>query len=131
MIRVTQVLDHYLDAWRRYGDFSGRADREAFWCFFIVNFGITVLLDALDQALSLPPPVAQGLLGEVGLISLVYALMIFLPSLTMATRRLHDSGRSAAWLLLALVPFLGHLALLVVLAMPGESHSNRFGHPVW
>ena len=48
---------------------------------------------------------------------------------TAAVRRLHDTGRSAWWLLISIVPLIGSIILIVLLASPGEPNSNRYGPP--
>lgn len=45
-----------------------------------------------------------------------------------SARRLHDTGRSAAWLLLLLVP-AGGLWLLWWCSLRGDAGANRFGLP--
>lgn len=43
--------------------------------------------------------------------------------------RLHDVNRSAWWLLLFLVPYVGNLAGLVLALWPGDSQDNDYGSP--
>ena len=53
-----------------------------------------------------------------------------LPSLAVSVRRLHDTGRSAWWLLLLLIPVLGFIGLVtfvVLLVLPGTVGLNRYG----
>ena len=40
-----------------------------------------------------------------------------------------DSGRSARWLLAALVPFVGIVVLAVLFALPTDPTWNRYGPP--
>ncbi len=61
--------------------------------------------------------VADALLGFVdnegnGLLSSLHGLTVFLPSLAVGTRRLHDTGRSGWWQLLFLIPLVGLIVLL-------------------
>ena len=73
---------------RRYADFSGRASRSEFWCFFA--FGI----------------IAQAVTGFVGVLfgfgpalSGFVGLLLIIPQVAVAVRRLHDFGRSERELL--------------------------------
>ena len=50
-----------------------------------------------------------------------------IPSVTVAARRLHDSDRSAWWLLLLLIPLLGWFVLFIFMVMDGTRGANRFG----
>ena len=51
-----------------------------------------------------------------------------MPSLAVAIRRLHDTGRSAWYLLFSLVPF-GGLYLLYVYVQPSSGEANAYGPP--
>jgi uncharacterized membrane protein YhaH (DUF805 family) len=59
-------------------------------------------------------------------ISFIYFLAAFIPGLAVTVRRLHDSGKSAWWLLIALVPIIG-LAIIVLLALDSEPAANQYG----
>jgi hypothetical protein len=61
------------------------------------------------------------------LVLLVASLVIFVPSLTLTIRRLHDTGRSGWWLLIALIPYLGGLILLVFMCLDGTPGPNNWG----
>ena len=63
----------------------------------------------------------------VGGIYLLVMLYLLIPSLAVGFRRLHDTDRSAWWLLIAFIPFLGAIALLVFNLMDGTPGPNRFG----
>jgi uncharacterized membrane protein YhaH (DUF805 family) len=54
-------------------------------------------------------------------------LVLLLPNMALAVRRLHDTGRSGWWLLLMLVPFVGPLVLLYWYVQPSEEGPNQFG----
>ena len=51
--------------------------------------------------------------------------MLLLPSLAVEVRRLHDTGRSAWWLLILLVPVVGAVALIVFWVLEGQRGDNR------
>jgi len=52
---------------------------------------------------------------------------LFLPQLAAAVRRLHDTNRTVKWLLVTMIPLLGTLAFIIVLALKGTAGANRFG----
>ncbi|MGH1409066.1 MAG: DUF805 domain-containing protein [Aeromonas sp.] len=54
-------------------------------------------------------------------------LALLLPSLAVAARRLHDTDRSAWWLLLGLIPIIGTLVLIYFMVCNGQQGPNRFG----
>lgn len=81
-------------------------------CFALGCLGI-----ALDSA--------AVTLSFFGLGALFYLASI-IPSLAVTARRLHDVGRSAAWMLLAFVPF-GALVPFAMTLVPGQPHGNAYG----
>ena len=92
-------MNWYAKCWKQYADFSGRARRTEYWMFALVNFGIALLLELI--------------LGFTFLyfLTYVYSLAIFIPSLAVCVRRLHDIGRSGWWYLIGLVPVVGWIIL--------------------
>ncbi|MGR3220105.1 MAG: DUF805 domain-containing protein, partial [Candidatus Anammoxibacter sp.] len=53
-------------------------------------------------------------------------LVLLVPSISIAARRLHDTGRTGWWQLIALIPLIGTIVLIVFLAQ--DSHSeNSYG----
>lgn len=99
----------YLEVLKKYAVFKGRARRKEYWLFVLINFLITIAFGYLDNVLGTNP-----------LLSLVYALVLMLPSIAVAVRRLHDSDHRGWWLL---VPIVG----LVFLFFDGTPGNNRFG----
>jgi uncharacterized membrane protein YhaH (DUF805 family) len=59
-------------------------------------------------------------------ISAIVSLALLVPSLSIAARRLHDTGRSGWWQLILLIPIIGLIVLIVFLAQ--DSHDvNDYG----
>ena len=92
----------------KYAAFEGRAPRSEFWWFFLFTFLVSMATGIVSDALS-------GL----------FSLGVLLPSLAVGARRLHDTDRSAWFLLLWLVPLIGWIVLLVWAAQEGKE-PNRF-----
>ena len=77
-------------------DYKGKTSREdALVLGFIYGFFllITYLIDLYCQ-------------NKYHIVSMVYILLLFLPSLSLNVRRLHDAGKSGWWLLLPLLVIL-------------------------
>ena len=62
------------------------------------------------------------------IVAVLILLALLVPSLAVTVRRLHDTGRSAWWLLIDLVPF-GGLYLLYLYVQPSSSEANGYGLP--
>ncbi len=114
-------MNWYLDAWKNYINFQGRARRKAYWMFVLFNIIAAVLVGMLDSVL--------GLGGESGYgpISGLYSLAVFLPGLALAVRRLHDTGRTGWWMLIGLIPLIGWIVLLVFFVQDSQPGSNQYG----
>lgn len=122
---------------KRYAQFSGRARRKEFWMFMLFGFLVFVVTMILDSLFGFGTTrrhaevgdggIAAGFDSSGGLITTVAILALFLPSLAVEVRRLHDTDRSGWWLLLSLVPLVGTIVLLVFLCLDGSSGPNRFG----
>jgi uncharacterized membrane protein YhaH (DUF805 family) len=117
-----------LQAYRRYADFTGRANRSEYWLFtlfvFLVAMGIAIL--------NAVAAIAMGRQAASLVFGALYALFLigsFVPSLAVQFRRLHDIDRSAWWVLIGFLPLIGGLVLLVFDLLPGTPAPNRFGPP--
>lgn len=98
----------------KYFDFSGRAARPEYWWFFLFALILSVTMGILDRS---------------GDLEALASLVLFLPSIAVASRRLHDVGRSGWWQLIALT-IVGMIPLVIWLASKGESKENHYGSPV-
>lgn len=109
----------YLDAMRRYFDFSGRSTRTQFWSFCLTVLGLGIAAIVLDTAV----------LGasKPSLFTWLVYFPHLIPSIAVTIRRLHDSDKSGWWILLGLVPLVGVVALIVFGCLPSSSGRNRFG----
>ncbi|GJF31227.1 membrane protein [Kitasatospora sp. NE20-6] len=108
-------MDWYLAVLKNYAGFSGRARRKEFWMFTLISFVISALLTGIGTAL------------DTNLLSGIYSLAILIPSLAVLVRRLHDTGRSGWWVLIALIPIIGAITLIVFAATEGDQAPNAHG----
>ena len=115
-------MNWYLDVLKKYAIFTGRSRRKEYWMFFLFNILISIALSVADMALGL----ADSETGS-GPISLVYSLAVFIPSIAVGIRRLHDVDRSGWWTLVIFVPLIGLILLLYWFCKDGTPGDNRFG----
>ena len=115
-------MNWFLIAVKKYATFSGRAQRAEYWYFALFYILIFIGLSMIDLITgSFSAKAGMGLLG--GLLTL--ALLI--PSIAVGVRRLHDTGRSGWWLLIALIPLVGAIVLLVFTVQDSEAGANSYG----
>jgi uncharacterized membrane protein YhaH (DUF805 family) len=105
-------VDAIRSGFQRAVDFRGRSTRAEYWWWQLMT-GVLVLL-----------------VGETpSTLESLAMLALFVPSLAVTFRRLHDVDRSAWNLLWFAVPVLGFIVLLVRFVQPGTPASNRYGPP--
>jgi uncharacterized membrane protein YhaH (DUF805 family) len=115
-LQMMSISDSVVNVLTNYGDFNGRASRSEFWWFFLASFVaylITGFIDALVFGFELTDPTP---------ISFILQVAIFIPTLTVSVRRIHDHGKSGWYFL---VPFY-NLYLCIV---DGEAIPNAYGPP--
>ena len=112
----------YLKVIKEYANFKGRARRKEYWMFLVFNMLFAIVALIIDNVAG----IAQRELG-VGPIYLLYAIFSFIPSLAVVSRRLHDTGKSGWMVLVSLIPFIGGIWLLVLLATEGDAKVNEYG----
>lgn len=109
-----------VSALKKYFVFSGRASRSEFWLFMLGYLLIALATAALDSLL-FPD-------SRLGLTNPVWNLFVTIPQISCGCRRLHDSGRSGAWLWI-LLTLIGVIPVIYWLTRPGDKGDNRFGPP--
>jgi len=112
----------YLAVLKKYAVFNGRARRKEYWMFFLFNTIFAIVAVILDNVLG----TASQDTGY-GLIYGLYILAVILPSLAVGVRRLHDVGKSGWWIFISLIPLIGSIWLLVLLATDSQPGENQYG----
>jgi len=99
----------------KYADFNGRARRSEYWWFYLFYFLIAWAAMMVGWA------------SHTGYaLNWLVKLALLLPSLAVCARRLHDTGRSGWWMLIAFT-IIGIIPLVIWLATEGEKKDNQFG----
>ena len=107
----------------KYATFSGRASRSEYWFFYLFTIIASIVTWIIDTML-------LGYSSEdTGAISLIFQIIIILPSIAVGARRLHDIGKSGWWQLLILT-IIGIILLIVWFATIGSSKKNNYGNPI-
>lgn len=112
----------YTEVVKKYAVFDGRATRPEFWWFTLINAIIQTLVLIVFAA------VAGLKAGQTA--QSLYGLALLLPSLGVSIRRLHDTNHSGWWVLIGLIPIIGWVWIIVLLATASDPGTNRYGPPV-
>lgn len=114
---VTSVLKD------NYTNFKGRARRSEFWYFYLFDLIISAIFSVLSAILGNVPVVGT----LITILSALVALAILVPGLAVSFRRMHDIGKSAWWFLLGLIPLVGWIIVIVLLAKDSRPGENAYG----
>jgi uncharacterized membrane protein YhaH (DUF805 family) len=104
------------EAIKKYADFSGRARRKEYWLFILLYLIAAVIAGIID-----------AVAATMGIIGIILTLGLFIPSLSVGVRRLHDINRSGWWMLIGLIPLIGAIVLIVFFCKDGTIGANPFG----
>lgn len=133
-MQTNKLEENYnmLDWWKKvvfdnYANFEGRARRSEYWYFGLMN----LLLLIVPIIIMFTGIESGGTLYYIGLVLVVLAgLVLFIPSLAVAVRRLHDTGKSGWWYLIGVIPivsYIGGIVLLVFYCSDSQAGSNKWG----
>lgn len=95
-----------------YADFGGKATRTQYWLFVLWNFIVSLVIGIICGIFLKE--------NTANMINWIYWLVLLLPSLGIAARRLRDGGFTPWLLLLLLLPVIGWLILLILYIMPSK-----------
>ncbi|MDP0496678.1 MAG: DUF805 domain-containing protein [Verrucomicrobiota bacterium JB024] len=116
-----------MDAKQLYFSINGRISRSTFWLKFVLPvFIISILVNIIAGMVmggdpNNPNPAGFALIG-------VWQLFLIYPSICVYGKRWHDRDKSAWWILIGLIPFIGWIWVLVECGfLKGTDGPNRFG----
>ncbi len=101
-------MNYFISVLKNYAKFDGRARRAEYWYFTLFSTLISVLLSIVVYT------------SGVMYLDSIYSLAVFIPSLAVGVRRMHDVGKSGWYLL---IPIYN----LILACTPGEVGSNQYG----
>lgn len=93
-----------------YANFNGRARRSEYWYFVLGNAIISFTINILTALLS----------PKLVFLSIVYSLAVFIPTIAVLIRRMHDVGKSGWYIL---IPIYN----LILACTAGDYGKNDYG----
>jgi uncharacterized membrane protein YhaH (DUF805 family) len=115
--RDTKFMYWYLHGLRKYAITSGRASKREFWMFYLINMifiFFAILIDKISP-------------WSFYIITFAYSAIVFLPSIAVMIRRLHDTGRSENSYLINFIPFIGPFWFIALLTLDSDPEDNKYG----
>jgi uncharacterized membrane protein YhaH (DUF805 family) len=105
---MDNIMNAVKSVYGNYAGFTGKASRGEFWwfvLFYVVVYAVLAALISVSNMFAI-------VLG-------IFALGTLIPYLAVGVRRLHDTGKSGWWILIAFIP-LGILVLIFFWAQPSK-----------
>jgi len=109
------MIDAYIKMFKNIVVFSGRATVGEYWWPMLMNIIVAIVLGALVAF-------APSLMVLV----YVYSIAVWIATLSLTVRRLHDVGLSGLFYLFIFLPVIGGIVLLVMLVR-GSQPDNQYG----
>lgn len=116
----------------KYATFTGRARRSEYWWFFLCYSVIQLVFNFASLGM-----MSGVMSGEISyddpsymlfmIASVVIGLGLFLPSLAVTVRRLHDIGKSGWNILWGVIPIVGVIIVLVWMCQDSDVVANKYG----
>ena len=113
-IIMNQLIESYKDVWVNWKNFSGRTRRSGYWYAFLANMIVAFVLGFLS-----------GLVEPLSILVSLYSILFLVPSIALAVRRLHDTGHSGWWYLIAITG-IGCIVLLIWFCQDSQP-DNQYG----
>ena len=107
-------MKYYLEVLKKYAVFNGRASRKEYWMFFLFNIFAYFIIGLTEGFFGIFPNSDDSVLGSI------YQLFIFIPSISVGVRRMHDVGKSGGYLL---IPIYSYILTLT----DGDGGDNKYG----
>jgi len=105
-------MEYFITPLKQYADFSGKATRKEYWMFILLSTLINIGLMVIDVVLN------------TAFLSAIFSIALLIPSISCATRRLHDIGKSGWWQLLYFIPLIGVIVVIVFLCQRSNEESE-------
>ncbi|OGK05258.1 MAG: hypothetical protein A2W80_07015 [Candidatus Riflebacteria bacterium GWC2_50_8] len=110
-------MEIYMQPWMKFAAFEGRASRREYWTFVLINIAISIAISIMAKVV-----------GIISIFGILFSLAVLIPSIAVGIRRLHDSGKSGWFLLIALIPVLGWFAVIYFMVQESDGN-NAYGAP--
>ncbi|MBU1118878.1 DUF805 domain-containing protein [Patescibacteria group bacterium] len=97
-------MKYYLEAFKKYAVFTGRADRKQYWYFVLFDALMSYALAFVDVGISLV--LGIGLENGFTILRPLYFLVSLIPGIAVGVRRMHDVNKSGWYLLIPVYNFI-------------------------
>ncbi len=116
----------YKEFWTKMFVWNATATRTQYWIPIIINYFIGGILISIVEKI-------QGHSIEdiynftdltTNTVAKLIAILVWIATLTIKARRLHDTNRSAGWIFIQIVPLIGSIWFFILMILPTTSESR-------
>lgn len=105
-----------------WNNFSGRACRSEFWYFVLATALLGYIIIILEIATGMVDFESAG----IPILSIIFNLLILVPSISVTSRRLQDRGISGWWQL-SYFTIIGIFIIPILCILPAKEDENKCG----
>ena len=111
----------FISVFSNWNNFSGRACRSEYWYFLLSVILVAFILTIFEVLLGIYST-------EIGYgpLSLIFQIVVIIPSISLTSRRLQDRGISGWWQLLQLT-IIAIPILIIIYMLPAKEDENKWG----
>lgn len=123
------MTSSYKKFWSNLLNFSGTSGRADYWWPVIINYILgAILASGIQAMLGHPYNVHIYTLPDFGanFVANTIFFIVWLGTLSLKFRRLHDSNHSAWWILIDLIPIIGTIWFFILMILPTKR--NRYSN---
>ncbi len=111
-------------------NFKGRSTRSEYWYAYLFNFFVNFIVVCLLCCIRIKMTSIYRLFDIDGIpiiiLILIIRLFLAIPNFTVSIRRLHDTGKSWAYMFVQLIPCVGSLLLFIQYCQKSDA-DNKWG----
>ncbi|BAO56639.1 DUF805 domain-containing protein [Nonlabens marinus] len=123
-VKADGMMDYVKTCFNKYADFSGRARRSEYWYFQLFNVLAVMVIYVPIIAFGVAD---SNLVFGPAILLVLYLLATIIPSLAVAVRRLHDTGRSGWFYLINFIPLVGGIIMIIFFVEDSKPGTNQWG----
>lgn len=120
------MMNAYKEFWTKMFVWNGTATRSQYWIPVIINYFLGgIVANAVEKILGHPITEIYNFTDlTTNTAAKIIMILLWIATLTVKVRRLHDTNRSAGWILISAIPLIGTIWFFILMILPTTSKSR-------
>lgn len=120
------TMTTYKEFWTKMFTWNATATRAQYWIPIIVNYLVSGILMSVVETIQGHSIEDIYNFGDLttNTAAKIIALLVWIATLTIKARRLHDTNRSAGWIFIQFIPLIGTIWFFILMVLPTSSESR-------